>query len=184
MNKDLTQEFEKDGERFMPHTTDFREAQLNLQRYMFALAYCNKNVVLDAGCGAGLGTYIYSLTAEKVYAVDYKETAFKYAKLFPIDERKVHFLQADLEKDVLPEVDTVVALEVIEHLANPDFFLSQLRCKTLIFSVPVPSLPVSSWHKYDFQTPDDVKELIGRYFKIESFEKQDRYWYLGRATKL
>ena len=135
--------FEQDGERFYPTLSNPYEIKVNMERYLFALQFLKDKVVLDAGTGSGLATYLYSLVAKHVYSVDYSDEAQRYAKLYPFDPRKVTFIKADLEKDILPEHDITVALEVVEHLANPDFFLSQLKNKELVFSVPVPSLPIS-----------------------------------------
>ena len=174
----------KTGEFFIPDQSSVYEIKVNLERYLFALQFCKDKIVLDAGCGAGLGTYLYSLVAKRVIAVDHNEDAIDYAKRFPGEYPKVHFIKADLEKDMLPDHEITIALEVIEHLEHPDFFLSQLKGKEIVFSIPVPSLRFSQFHKYDFKTIEEVKEIIGRYYKVEEYYLQEEKWVYGRGNKL
>jgi len=174
----------KSGEFFVPDQSTPYEIRVNLERYLFALQFCEDKIVLDAGCGTGLGTYLYSLVAKRVIAVDHNEDALSYAKRFPGEYPKVHFIKADLEKDLLPDHEICVALEIIEHLEHPDFFLSQLKSKELVFSIPLNSLSISSWHKYDFKTIKDIKEIIERYYKVENYYLQDNIWVCGRGNKL
>ena len=182
MNKS---KIKKTGERFIPTVTSFYEVLVNLERYLFAMRACKNYVVLDAGCGCGLGTYLLSLVAKKVIAVDYNLEALDYAKQFPYEKGKVQFIHTDLEEDTLPEHNVCVALEVIEHLENPDFFLSQLKCDELVFSVPLNSLKVSpGWHKQDFETLEDIKEILERYYKVPKYLIQDNKWIYGKAKKI
>jgi len=53
------------SEFFIPAQAGFKEVIVNLERYLFAMNFCKDKVVLDAGCGCGLGTYLYSLVAKK-----------------------------------------------------------------------------------------------------------------------
>lgn len=179
----MLKEFKKTGEHFLPDQSNLYEVQVNLERYLFALPYAKDKIVLDAGTGSGMGTYLYSLVANKVFSVDYDKEAHEYAQQFPIDPRKVQFLEKNFETDLLPEHDITIALEVIEHLEHPDFFLSQLKSKELVFSVPLNSLAVSSFHKYDFKTIADVKELIGRYYEAD-YRIQEGKWVLGHGTRI
>ena len=183
----------KTGEFFVPDQSEWPEITVNIDRYLFALQFLKDKIVIDAGCGAGLGTYLYSLVANHVYAIDHNKEALEYAKRYPknisedyqIDERKVHFLEQDLDKDVLPKGDICVAFEVIEHLEQPDFFLSQLKVDELVFSVPLDSIPASpKFHKQDFRTLDDIKELIERYFKIDDYYLQADRWIYGKGKKI
>ena len=176
---------EHTGEFFLPCDSSKYEMSVNLQRYIFALHYCQDKIVLDASCGSGLGTYLYSCLAKRVMAIDRNDEALEYAKQFPNPDRKVHFIKADLEKDLLPEHDVCISLETIEHLENPDFFLSQLKGSELVFSIPLNSLTVSpGFHKYDFRTIDDIKEVVNRYYKVEEYLVQDGKWVYGRGTKI
>ena len=119
-------EMKKTGERFIPTQSDVYEIWVNADRYFYALEHCldkqtrKPRNVLDLGCGSGLGTYLYSLVAGHVTAVDYNEDAFKYAKQYPYEESKVSFLKMDLEKEI-PEgkYDVTIALESLEHLSDP-----------------------------------------------------------------
>jgi len=173
------------SERFIPQKSNIFEMQVNIERYLYALKFCDNAIVVDAGCGAGFGTYLYSLIAEKVIAVDYKQEAFDSAKQYPINKDKVRFKQVDLEKDILPHHDVTIALEIIEHLENPDFFLSQLKCKTLVYSIPLDSKSVCpEWHKQDFKTIQEIRELINRYFEIKHDFIQYNKWVIGHAIRL
>ena len=97
---------------------------------------------------------------------------------------QIHFIKANLEKDLLPEHDICVSLETIEHLENPDFFLSQLKGKELVFSVPLNSLAVSKFHIYDFKTADDIAEIVGRYYKVDDYYEQYGKWIYGKGEKI
>lgn len=175
----------KTGEFYLPVDSNLYEISANMQRYIYAMHYCKDKVVLDASCGSGLGTYLYSLVAKKVIAVDRNDEALEFAKQYPFKRGVVQFIKADLEKDLLPEHDICVSLETIEHLENPDFFLSQLKGGELAFSIPLNALKISpGFHKYDFVDLDDIKEIVGRYYKIEEYLTQDNKWIYGKGNKI
>ncbi len=174
----------KTGEFFLPSESTPFEITVNMQRYLFALQYCKDKIVLDASCGAGLGTYLYSLAAKRVIAVDKNEDALKYAQQYPVDRGKVNYINIDIEKELLPDHEVCISLETIEHLKSPDFFLSQLKGKELIFSIPMNSLGISDFHKYDFKGIDDIKEMIERYYEApDGYSIQDNKWVFSRVIK-
>lgn len=184
---------EPSGEHFTPLKTDLAEIQVNIDRYLFAMHYLKDKVVLDLGCGAGLGTYFYSMLAKKVYTVDYDEQAIDEARKYPHAPGKVEFLNLDITdpKDVarLPEVDVCVALEILEHIEDPAAFLKQLKARHLVFSVPLHSMEVSSWHKFSIETVKDVQKLISPFYDIGKFEKQEHdriggEWVRGEGVRL
>lgn len=176
-----------DGERFVPALSTLREVRVNMERYMYAMRFLEGKTVLDCGCGAGLGTYLYSLVAQDVIGIDYSDKAFALAEKYP-HPIPVKFLKRDMEKSEsyadLPSADVAVALEFIEHLANPDYFLGQIKVNELIFSIPLNSLEVSEWHKYDFRTMEDVSRLISPFFRIEEMRVQEGIWVIGRGIKI
>lgn len=164
-----------DAEHFRPDNTTPMEVEVNIDRYRWVLPLIAGKRVLDLGCGGGLGTYLYSLVAEKVYALDYDARAIEEAKRYPFPEGKVEFLHGDiLNIDFeLPEVDVVVALEVLEHLEDPKAVLKRLKAHELVFSVPLHSLEVSTFHKFPIDTPDDVRKLIGPFYDVNDYEIQE-----------
>jgi predicted RNA methylase len=173
----------KKGEFFQPEDSNNTEIKVNLERYLYAMKYCVDKIVIEAGSGAGLGTYLYSLVAKKVFAVDYNDEHFELVKRYP-QKCPVAYIKTNLEEEILPDADICVALEVIEHLKNPDFFLSQLKAKELVFSIPLDALAISPrFHKYDFVTIQDIQEIIGRYYDIEDATLQYGRWYMGYGKK-
>lgn len=170
------------GECFVPEASNAYEIMVNVERYLYAQSFTKDKVVLDAACGSGLGAYLYGLQAKELFAVDRKQEHLDYAKKFP-HEKPVHFLQRDLDTDLLPECDVCISLETIEHLEHPDFFLSQLKCKTLVFSLPKFSLATSKFHKVDIQNEHDVRDLLERDFLIKELKNQDDKWFFGYAVK-
>lgn len=176
-----------DGERFIPALATLREVRVNMERYMYALSFMEGKTVIDFGCGAGLGTYLYSLVAKDITGVDYSDKAFALAEKYP-HPIPVKFLKRDLEKSEsfadLPRADVAVALEFIEHIANPDYFLGQIRVNEIVFSIPLNSLVISDWHKYDFRTPEDVTKLMSPHFKIDEMKVQEGIWVIGHGTKI
>jgi len=98
------------------------EAVLNILQDVVA------EVVLDLGCGDGSITMLIAgrVGAKKVYGVDLDDEALARAS-----ERGLSVFKADLSRDSIPlpdeSVDLVLALEVIEHLVNPDHMLREAR---------------------------------------------------------
>lgn len=172
------------GERFEPHDTNPGEAVINLERYVFAMSFVGGKVVCEAGCGAGLGTYLYSLGAKQVYAYDYKDEAFELAREYP-KRPNVEFIKQNLEKDFkLKDCDLIVALEFLEHIDNPEDFLKAQTARELVFSLPKDSLAVSDWHKFDIKGEDDVRNLlVAGGYKVKTLDLQHDLWFFGSAIK-
>jgi predicted RNA methylase len=183
---------EPTGEHFTPIQTDLYEIEVNVERYMFALPHVAGKTVIDLGSGCGMGTYLYSLLAEKVYAVDYDVHALDEAKKWPYPKNNVEFLHLDIEKpeDVarIPAADVVVALEVLEHVEDPAAILKALKAPQLIFSVPLHSLEVSHWHKFKIETEADVRAFLEPIYQLGIYEEQHHpriggVWIHGEGTK-
>jgi len=85
-------------------------------------------VMLDLGCNNGAVTIeiAKAVRAREVYGVDIDENVLRLAAA-----RGIKVLKCDLSKDPIPigdeSVDLVTALEVIEHLVNPDHMLREAR---------------------------------------------------------
>jgi len=83
-------------------------------------------VYLDLGCGNGVLTAEISriIGAKTTYGVDIDEEALSKAQL-----NGIKVFKCDLSRDALPlpdkSVDIVTALNVIEHLLNPDHMLKE-----------------------------------------------------------
>ncbi len=178
---------EPTGEHFSPLKTSIEELEINLDRYLFVLPFIQGKTILDLGCGCGLATYFYSLFAKKVYAVDYNMTALEETMKFPFPHDNVEYIHFDLDdpKDWnnLPEVDVCVAMEVLEHLENPQKVLEKIRAKRLVFSVPLHSMEMSKWHKYNIETVEDVIKLVGPYYDIGKLEEQGHGKSMGKWVR-
>lgn len=182
---------ENNGEHFTPTQTSLAELEINLDRYLFALKFLEGKTVLDIGCGAGLGSYLYSLVAKKVYVVDYSNDALEEAKRYP-RQGNIEFIRADLRDPEclaqLPEHDVCVALEILEHIEDPGAVLKALKGTSLVFSLPLHSMEMSSWHRYQIDTEADVRKLIEPYYQIGRYEEQTHplsagKWIRGEGTK-
>lgn len=179
---------QNDGERFIPTTAPPYDVRVNLERYMKVLPYCSGKDVLELGCGCGLGTYLYSLVAKTILAVDYSEGGLAYANAFPFDPRKVMLKLADLTKEVpLGHFDVTIAVEFLEHIEDPAALLAKLDTEKLVFSLPLNSLKISTWHRYMIRNGDagmqDIRDLVQRDFTIDDMQLQERKWVFGVATK-
>lgn len=102
---------------------------VHLQRYIFAKKFtAGKGMVLDAGCGNGYGTALLAEDAGQVVGVDYDTEAIDYCKQH-FSRPNLRFLLADCRS--LPfdteNFDTVVSLEVFEHIVEWEQFLAEVR---------------------------------------------------------
>ncbi|EKD81572.1 MAG: hypothetical protein ACD_39C01740G0002 [uncultured bacterium] len=97
--------------------------------HSFALNNVQSNAkVLDVGCGPGafLNLLIKKKSVE-AYGMDYYD-------LPPADSNEIKFIKANLEDSEqipsLEKFDTILMLDIIEHLSNPEAFLDKIRAQT------------------------------------------------------
>lgn len=183
---------ERTTEHFMPAFTSLPELQVNIERYLFAAQYVAGKTVLDIGSGCGMGTYLYSLFAEKVIAVDYDARALEEARNWPYPRKNVEFVLGDLRdpefEEKLPQTDVAIALEVLEHIEEPAALLRSLKAKQLVFGLPLHSMEVSEWHRYRIDTEQDIRKLIQPFYQIGAYIEQKNTdgrvcWMLGEGTR-
>jgi methionine biosynthesis protein MetW len=114
----------------------------NNQKFVFrhkaAVKFINDGRILDLGCGDGL--FLDILKKKKVYGVglDISEISVSKAREKGLDAK-----QFDFTKDLLPfennSFDTVVMLDVLEHLYQPERILKEahrVAKRNLVISVP------------------------------------------------
>ncbi len=115
-------------ERLVPELSDPGNLAQHLARYRFAIPYCTEKVVLDAGVGVGYGAAMIAQVAARTCALDYDHNCITYAAR-TYGSAQMYFLVADVHE--LPVAtalaDVVISFEVIEHIANHERFLTEIR---------------------------------------------------------
>jgi 2-polyprenyl-3-methyl-5-hydroxy-6-metoxy-1,4-benzoquinol methylase len=164
-------------ERIIPDQLDIRDAfdrktlQLHIERYAFAIQNGKPGDMLDIACGSGYGSYQIirdeKYEHSRVTAVDVDQTAIEYAKK-RYSNPSILFICADAALyDDQKGYDTIISLETIEHLKQPDLFVNKLHALlkkegVLIISAPVtPSTDGNPHHISDF-TASRFKKLLER----------------------
>jgi len=160
---------------------DPRDFQSHIARYNFALSYCAKKIVLDAGCGTGYGTMMLSWVAESVLGVDYDGDAIEYARQKYSTPRTVFKVQDVVEMDLPDDVfDVVVAFEIVEHIREPRDFLNEIVRVLKPGGLLVISAPHASWSKLHFRdyTAAALWNLVREFFP----EQNITYYCQGPRT--
>lgn len=144
--------------------------QLHLERYRFATHYAQSGRLLDIACGVGYGSRLIAETCPRVtevVGVDISAEAIAYAQA-RYGSPRITFLNQDAMQFQAPEpFDTIVSLETIEHLPDPEAFVKQVlkslkASGLLIASVPVtPSVDVNPHHLHDF-TQTSFEQMLSR----------------------
>lgn len=154
-----------------------KEFQQCLNYYMEAMQYAKDKVVSDAACGTGFGSLLLSLVAERVLAYDIRGP-------FDIPSHSasnIYFTERDFDKEVMGHTsDLTVSIETIEHLADPDFFLSQLPSPALFFTIPCYG-DKNPYHKIQY-SEENAKALITKYFPNLTY-RMERRRMIGYAIK-
>jgi hypothetical protein len=105
-----------------------------MQRYEYPTlkGYTYDKVVADFGCGQlPLGAYAMAYQAKLVFAIDLQITEV------PHNEKVV--LVRDSLFEFTKEVDVITAVEVFEHMPNPEFFINYMSklCKNAFITTPL-----------------------------------------------
>ncbi|WP_242344536.1 methyltransferase domain-containing protein [Anaeromyxobacter terrae] len=162
------------GERFTPEQSG-PIAHEHLHRYLFALQFCEGKRVLDVASGEGYGTYLLSRAASSAEGLDVSEAAVAHAAARYRAEN-LGYRVADCAALPVPDasIDVVVSFETLEHVAEQDRFLSEVRrvlgpSGVLVLSSPdrttysPPGKPPNPFHVREL-TAAEFEDLVSRYF--------------------
>lgn len=170
-------------ERIVPDDEGPGIVAIHLKRYDFALPHCRDREVLDAACGVGYGSARLAEAARRVVGVDVSEEAIAYARRrYAVPN--VEYRVADLVALDLPQAsfDVVCSFETIEHLAQPEAFLTHaarvLRADG-VFVVSTPRVdettasPDNPFHTLELSR-GDFEAMLGRHFGAVELYGQHR----------
>ena len=116
------------GERFLP--TEKGELRYeHMHRYAWCLEFCGGKDVLDIACGEGYGSALLAPKARSVVGVDISAAAVAHAKATYGQLSNAQFICGSATK--IPRTDAsadvVVSFETIEHLAEQQEMLAEIR---------------------------------------------------------
>jgi 2-polyprenyl-3-methyl-5-hydroxy-6-metoxy-1,4-benzoquinol methylase len=153
------------GERFVPGQGGARIAYEHYHRYFLAQRLATGKVVLDLGCGEGYGANILAGVARSVAGIDLSTEAIEHARVrYP--EGNLKFVAGDCRDTHLPanHFDLVVCFEMIEHIAEHDQLLSEVRRVLKPDGVFIVSSPDKSVYSDagGYENPFHVKELYAQ----------------------
>jgi len=165
------------GERFLPWMEGVQIHYEHLHRYAFAARFVKGKKVLDLGCGEGYGTYMLAREATSVAGVEIDKPTIQHARSKYIKDN-LEFIEGSVLTVPIEgekEFDIVVCFELIEHIAEQDKLLSEVKRLLKddgLFIVSTPNKAVYT-DAPDHHNPFHVKELyfeefrslLRRYFK-------------------
>lgn len=110
-------------------------------RYEWAAGKLLGSTMLEVGCSNGYGSQFFGDFVEYL-GLDYDRSIIEVAKEEGWGDNK-KFVHADINTFELGQYDTIVAMEVIEHLDNGLEIVEKLksRCKRLLITVPYMETP-------------------------------------------
>lgn len=161
----------------------------HLARYKFAEQYIKQgDKVLDAPCGSGYGTKLISLKGAKTYGVDIHEGAIKHAKEFFLNDSD-YFYVGNIEdmKTLFPSnefFDVIISFEGIEHLKNPNLFLSEVKRLLKprgILIISTPRKPHGSlFHIMEYSLDEFQNMLLSKFIIKEIYgQVYDKFYNLS-----
>ncbi|MCV0393501.1 MAG: methyltransferase domain-containing protein, partial [Nitrosopumilus sp.] len=169
------------GERFVPFCPELANLfQEHIIRYMFSCQFIKNKIVLDAGCGTGYGSYLLAQKgAKSVLGIDTSKEAITFCKNnFKINN--VQFKEDDCTNPKVSDssIDVVIAFEILEHLKNPEQFLSHAKRilknnGLLILSTPNKKTynSVNPFHEKEYSR-EELEEFLKTKFEYVSIFHQ------------
>jgi hypothetical protein len=180
----MSHDIEFTGERFIPGHGGPQLAYEHWHRYLYARRWARGADVLDLATGAGYGAALLAATARHVWALDLDAAALARARAAHAD---VSFLRADVSR--LPfaaaRMDLVVALEVLEHVDDPEQLIREAARVVRPGGVVLVSTPNKSvytdardyrnpFHRREFYR-DEFRDLLRQHFRwVQIVEQQVR----------
>lgn len=150
------------GERYIPSEQGEIRVE-HYHRYALAMSVAGGKSVLDVACGEGYGAALLSQVASRVVGMDISESAIAQARSTYANHSNLHFECYSVTNTGLPDgsIDLVVSFETIEHLAEQEEMLAEIR-RVLkpsgLLLISSPNRPVYSEAR-DFRNEFHVKEL-------------------------
>ena len=165
-------------------------------RYEWAIPHCKNKIVMDFGCGVGYGSNMLATTANYVFGYDRSAKAIAAARL--------HYQRSNIRFDILDittnkknigyELDTIVALEVIEHIT---YSIKETLCilkntlvkgGILVFSHPENETSGNKFHYHMQIKGDEIKRKLLPTIKFDLLDEwiqpgNNRYDYHIYAIK-
>lgn len=186
-------------ERLIPDQLDAEDAtgqealRIGLERYAFAARHALPGRLIDCACGVGYGTHHLVEAAPQVEAaigLDLSRSTIEYAR-----ERyghpRIEFRQGNALGPIEgAPFDTVVSIETIEHLLDPQAFVARMAKLVrpgglFIASVPTtPSVDANPYHLHDF-TPRSFRRLFTPHglVEVDAFEQDQPFSPVAVATR-
>lgn len=133
--------------------------------------------VVDLACGEGYGAAVLARTAAAVVGVDANPEAFEHARL-RYRARNLRF-ERDLVETWTGDVDCVVFLQTIEHVADPAAVLAHIRELVAPVGVAFVSTPNvltlapgaersdNPWHVREYRPDEFLKLCSGAFGQVE-----------------
>ncbi len=191
-DKDVHDKTIKDtGERMVPayHKSHMVYGE-HIVRYEAAMQLVSGLNVLDIASGTGYGSALLSKSAKTVVGVDISKQAISYSKK-NYASKKVTFAVGSCTDIPLADgsVDAVVSFETIEHIADYQKFMSEIKRVLrddglLILSTPNDSeFPeTNEYHEHEF-TQTELMQLLKKHFIYIDNYYQVSWLYTGLMTK-
>ena len=94
-----------------------------------------KMKVADIGCGSGIYTKLLADKCDKVYAIDYTQSAIELTTSSLSDDeiKRVEVLILDITVEQIPEVDIAISIGVLPYIPESDKFLQNILPHTKRF---------------------------------------------------
>lgn len=147
------------GERYVPGVEGLT-AYEHLHRYAIACDYANGKTVLDIATGEGYGSCLLARKAKRVVGVDISEESIAHAREKYAGYKNLDFVRGSctdipFERETF---DMVVSFETIEHLAEHDKMLEEIKRVLKKDGLLIISSPNKDTYK-EFKNKFHVKEL-------------------------
>jgi SAM-dependent methyltransferase/uncharacterized coiled-coil DUF342 family protein len=162
------------GERLTSELTGQTQIE-HVHRYLLARDFCRGKRVLDAASGEGYGAALLAQVAAAVTGVDIAPDAVAHAAA-SYQTPNLHFVRGDARAMAIADesFDVVVSFETIEHFAEQDQFLAEIRRVLrpqglLLVSTPdrdnysPTNSPANPFHALEL-TREEFVSLLSRYF--------------------